>query len=221
MNKKLSWQNITVEHFQTIFPYIEDDTLSDLEKDIKILAIMKGLSEAQIDRMPFDIFKTHRNDVSFIYCDQIDYILPKFFIVKGRRFKINFDVRKNAVARYVEIKHFAGTKEEVVANLHRIIASCVTVQKRTGLFRYKQDHSLSFTEVAEHMKSVNFAEAWSICVFFCNLFANWMKASKDFLVSNLIKTENLTKTEAQTQVQDLCDVMAGFITSNKLPIIDA
>lgn len=217
----MTWNDITVLHYQTIYPYIKDESLTDIERDCKILSILTGKSEAQLDRLTWEEFKKLRASIRFLHDGEIKADPVEILRTPKRNFRINYDVRKNAVGRYIEVKHFAADEKNLIPNLHYIMASMVTPLKRGvfGLTVDKYDAALH-EQYANEIQGAKFNDVFYSMVFFCNLYANWMNLSKDYLVQNLMKqTKNLTKEQALQLVQTLCSDMDGFITSNKLPLI--
>lgn len=222
----MTWNDITVEHYQTIYPYMKQEPANDLEalsRDCKILEILTGKSEAQIDRLPLKEFAELRRSISFLHNQDIPAHPAKYLkCANGRTYKICYDVRRAQIARYVEIKHFASTPEAQLENLHYIMASMVIPVRRnktrTGWKELPYDAS-KHMEYANDIKSARFQDVYYSMVFFCNLYANWMRNSRDYLVQRTMNQTKMNRLEAETLVHTFISDMDGFIISNRLPII--
>ncbi|RYZ47921.1 MAG: hypothetical protein EOP49_19990 [Sphingobacteriales bacterium] len=215
----MAWNDITVEQYQALYPYVKDETLTDIERDCRIIGILHNMTEAQVDRLPFDRFKKLRASIQFLHKEEItSEPVNVLRTPDGKAYRVNYDVRKVPIARYAEVKFFAGNEKEIVRNLHCILASMVQPAKRRfGRYFALPYEADQHEQYAHDMLRVPFKHAWYAMVFFCNLYANWMRASQAYLA-------NQTPNEAEKQktinlLAGLCNDLDGFIKSNGLPII--
>jgi hypothetical protein len=68
----MTWNAITVEYYQTIYPYIKDESLSDIERDCKVMSILLGNSEPELDRVALDQFYKLRKGLNFLDQERIN-----------------------------------------------------------------------------------------------------------------------------------------------------
>ncbi len=47
-----NWNKITVRHYQQILPIIEDESFTDLDKLVKVICVLTGLNEEEVDSWP-------------------------------------------------------------------------------------------------------------------------------------------------------------------------
>ena len=57
----MNWNKITVRHYQDILPIITDETLSDIDKLVKVICILTGYSEDVVDSWPVDKLNDFRH----------------------------------------------------------------------------------------------------------------------------------------------------------------
>jgi hypothetical protein len=164
----MNWKKITVGQYQQIYPILIEDNWTRLDKLTKVISIVTGKSEDEVDSMPLNALKD--------YEDIFD--MPKMgkplgmVKVNGRRYRLVYDIQKLPAARYIEGKTFS--QDGIITNLHSIMASCVMPQKRfLWWYRDAKYDASRHSEYAQDMKDVPFLFAYNACVFFCKVFVNW------------------------------------------------
>jgi hypothetical protein len=224
----MNWNDITVGCYQAIYPIINDQSLTEIERDSQILSIIMGIPESEIDSWPIDEFLKHSKSLDFLHAGEMKTTPVQYIQTKTGMYKLNYNVKRIPLARYAEIKHFTGQEKDIIRILHTVLASMVIPMRKQrwnifGKTGWKElpYESQKHEQYANDLKSAKFQDAFYALVFFCNLYANWMRNSQGYLVRNLTATKKVTPEQASKQVQDLCSVMDGFITQNKLPNIRA
>ena len=150
----MNWSKITVGQYQQIYPILLEDKWTRLDKLTKVISIVTGKTEDEVDSMPMNALKDYE-DI---------FTMPKEgkplgnIKVNGRMYRLVWDVQKLPAARYIEGKTFS--QEGIIPNLHSIMASCVMPQKRFlwGWRDAKYDAS-KHAEYAKDMKDVPFVFA--------------------------------------------------------------
>ncbi len=83
-------------------------------------------------------------------------------------------------ARYIEAKIYS--QADLIANLHKVMASCVMPQRKTWLgWRDAKYNAADHMIYAEDMRSAKFMDVHNCVVFFYLVFAEWIRTSQDFL----------------------------------------
>jgi hypothetical protein len=200
----MNWNKITVGQYQQIYPILIEEKWTRLDKLTKVISIVTGKTEEEVDSMPLSSLKEYD---SIFNMPQIGKPLAKIK-VNGKVYRLVYDVQKLPAARYIEGKTFS--REGIIPNLHSIMASCVMPQKR-HLFGYKDDKydASKHSEYAQDMKDVPFVFAYNACVFFCKVFVNW---TAYFLSSSEEEIKKMTKNNQTIQLtQSFRSIMDGFI----------
>jgi hypothetical protein len=212
----MTWKDINVFQWQQLADLQSNkEGMTDYDLSIKTIAIIKNLTEQQIKAMNERQFMRIASRISFLSND-FDVKHEKYIHTKARRYRCVYDVKKMPTARYVESKHFAANFNE---NVHRIAASMVIPQKRNWLGQWV-DMPFDATmheEYANDILTAPITEVLGSVVFFCQVYRNWIKVSKDYLIWQMMMTAKMSRVQAEILYQALCSVLDGFIRPQLLP----
>lgn len=204
----MTWKDINVFQWQQIVNlFTKEKDLNELDLAVKSVAIVTGMTEHQIDSLPLGRLNPLLKSIDFIHTE-IKPNPEKCIRVGKKRYKCIYDVRKIPAARYIESKYFA---QDVNGNLHRIAACMVMPMKRT-IFGWKVDKydASKHEDYSQDMLEAPITAVLGSVVFFCLVYRNWIKASKDYLVKEMME-KKLTKYQAEVTYQILCETLDGFI----------
>jgi hypothetical protein len=199
------WNEITIAQYQGLYPILEDKSIDALEKETRAIAFLTGIGTDLLDSMPYVEYLEMRKRYSFLHEGEIKGRAVSKITVNKRKYRIAYDLKQVAVARYAEVKHFASN--DFIANLHNLMASIVIPE-------FEDYNSKRHSFYAEDMKEAKFADCWHTAVFFCKLFAKLIKNIPGFMETQMMR-EGMSQQEARQHVQILCNAMDGYITSNK------
>lgn len=204
----MTWKDVNVFQWQQIVNlFTKEKDLTELDLAVKSVAIVKNMTEHQIDSLPISELNPLLKSIAFIH-EEIKPEPVKYIQVGKKRYKCIYDVRKIPAARYIESKYFS---KDVNGNIHRIAACMVMPMKRT-LFGWKVDKydASRHEEYSQDMLEASITSVLGSVVFFCLVYRNWIKASKDYLVQEMM-SKSLTKYQAEVLYQTLCETLDGFI----------
>lgn len=209
----MNWKDISVWQWQQLQLIAKKDGDTELDKAVKTLAILTDRTENDIDSLSVATLTRELKSISWISKEEPNPKPVDVIKVNGKRYRCIYDIRNIPFARYIESKFFA---EDVVLNLHKIMASMVRPMKLTwrGWKVAKYDAS-KHEEYAQDLLSAPFESVYGSVVFFCQVFSDSIKSSKDFMIADLI-TNGMTSEEAEMTMELLCEVMDGYI---KLPLL--
>jgi hypothetical protein len=205
----MTWNDINVFQFQQIVKAREEKDA--IERDSKLIAIINGWTEMQVDSLPVYEYNKQKAKLKFLDDDisgkPVDYIT-----INNHRYKCIYDVRKINAARYIESKTFS---QELIPNLHKIAASLVHPMKK-GLFSWGLDKydAAKHEEYSQDMLEAKFVDVYHSVVFFYHLYRNWMEVSRGYLIAEMAK-QGVTNPEKA--VADLLNIMDGSIVPKLLP----
>jgi hypothetical protein len=212
----MKWNELTLWQYQQLMPIMTkpEKDWTELDKEVKLLCIITGLTEYQIDSLSIEDLKELRKDLVFldepIEGKPVDYITTN-----GKRYRINYDIKNMPSARYIESKVFS---KDTLGNLHKIAASMVIPQKKNWYGKWVDDKydASKHEEYASDMQEANFIHVYHSLVFFYQVYRNWIEVSQDYMKSEMTKS-GMTKEQADLVVSLLCESMGGTIPQNLLP----
>jgi len=210
------WDKINVWQYQQIYNVLntKDKNDTDLDIDVKLIAIVNNMTEMQVDSLPLNKYAELKDTIAFlnepIKGKPVKYIL----ISRTKRYKINYDVSKMPFARYIESKVFS---EDLYGNLHKLAATMVIPQKRKfGIWIDEAYDASRHQEYSEDMLTAKFINVYHSLVFFYQVYRNWIEVSQDYLVKKMLEA-GMEQAQAKEVVQSLCSILDGSIQPNLLP----
>lgn len=204
----MNWKDVTVWQWQQLQAITKKKDDTELDKAVKTLAILTNRTESQIDSLSISELNKELKAIDWISKTDANPKPVDFIKVNGKKYRCIYDVRQIPFARYIESKFFS---EDVVLNLHKIAASMVRPMKLTwrGWKVAKYDAS-KHEDYAQDLLSAPFEAIYGSVVFFCQVFSDSIKSSKDFMKADLMKN-GMTEEEAEMTMEVLCAAMDGFI----------
>ena len=199
----MNWNKITVGQYQQIYPILIEDKWTRLDKLTKVISIVTGKTEEEVDSLPLNALKDYEDIFTM---PELGHPIGNVK-VNGRRYRLVWDVQKLPAARYIEGKTFS--QEGIIPNLHSIMASCVMPQKRF-LWGWKDAkyNASKHSEYAKDMQDVPFLFAYNACVFFCKVFGAW---TSYFLSSSEQEFKHLMKKDQETTLnKSFRNIMDGL-----------
>ena len=215
-NQGTMWEKITVWQYQQIYTALnsKDKDATDLDLEVKLVAIVNNMTEMQIDSLPLNEYKELNKSINFLNEPILGTRKKHITLSKGKRYRINYDVSKMPFARYIESKVFS---EDLYGNLHKLAATMVIPQKRKFGFWFDQPYDASrHLEYSNDMLEAKFIDVYHSLVFFYQLYRNWIEVLQDYLVNKMLKA-GMSKDKAREVVQSLCIILDGNIPPNLLP----
>lgn len=210
------WQEITLWQYQQIIPIMTkpDKEWTEIDVDYKLISILTGMTQYQIDSLPLEELKKERAKLKFLKED-ITGKPVKYIEVNGRRYRVIYNVKDMPFARYIESKVFG---KDVVSNLHKISASMVMPQKRNWLGRWVDDtyDASKHEQYSLDMQEAKFVDVYHTLVFFYQVYRNWIEVSQDYMVKEMME-KGMTLEEAKEVVNLLCQSMDGTTPAILLP----
>jgi hypothetical protein len=212
----MKWNELTLWQYQQIMPILTNPNKdwTELDKEVKLLCIITGMTEQQIDSLSIEDLKELRKELTFLD-EPIEGKPVDFIVINGRRYRMNYDIKNMPAARYIESKVFS---KDTVANLHKIAASMVIPQKKQWFGKWVDDKydASKHEEYSADMAEANFIHIYHSLVFFYQVYRNWIEVSRDYMIQEMM-TAGMTTEQAEQVVQLLCESTGGIIPPNLLP----
>lgn len=211
------WDKINVWQYQQIYNVLttRDKNDTDLDTDVKLIAIVNNMTEMQVDSLPLHRYAELKETISFLNEPINGKAVKYIHISKSKRYKLNYDVSKMPFARYIESKVFS---EDLYGNLHKLAATMVIPQKRNrlGFWVTEQYDASKHKEYADDMLEARFVDVYHSLVFFYQVYRNWIEVSQGYL-ANKMQEAGMNQEQAKGVVQSLLSILDGNITPNLLP----
>jgi hypothetical protein len=211
------WDKINVWQYQQIYNVIntKDKNDTDLDTDVKLIAIVNNMTEMQIDSLPLNKYAELKETIFFLNEPIIGKAVKYITISKSKRYKINYNVSKMPFARYIESKVFT---EDLYGNLHKLAATMVIPQERNmlGFWVNKPYDASKHKEYADDMLEAKFIDVYHSLVFFYQVYRNWIEVSQVYLENKMVEA-GMKQAEAKEVVASLCSILDGNTAPNLLP----
>lgn len=199
----MNWNKITVRQYQQILPIVENETFTDLDKLVKVICVLTGLSEEEVDSWPF----TKINEYKHLFDFDFKKEAKKRIKVNGRYYRFNWQIERLPAARYIEAKTFSG--QGFIPNLHRLMASCVIPQKRIGWIYFDKGYNAADHEAyAKDMLDAPFPFVYNSCVFFYNVLKESTKSILSYSVEEL--KDRMNSRDLKALRKSLESITDGF-----------
>lgn len=215
----MNWHTLTIHQFQQIAalpPAQEGDELGPI---VATVAILNGMTETQVDSLTRAEFAKLVQAAAFLQTERPPYDPVKHVTANGKRYRMQYDISQMRAARYIESKTFAA---DVVQNLHLLAASMCVPQRRDWLGRWVDQayDATKHSDYAEDLRHAPFLAIYSSVLFFCQVFATWMRSSRASLIQQIMK-QGMNLRDATEALTHSCSVMDGIIKQNSLPDLSA
>lgn len=201
-----SYRELPIGDYQDILALCKDESLEELDRQVKILSILTKMDEDTLLNLPIQEFKVLTSRMGFLEKDlptkvtrlEKSYKIGKFELVPVT------DMRKVITAQYIDFQSFhqAGFEEHFVE-----ILSCILIPK--GM-KYNQDYDIIEVQDAIR-KDLNVHDAASLYAFF---IFSCRESIKDMLTFSLQETQKIKDKEKREKIQgQIKDQIRLLVTS--------
>ena len=188
-----SYRELPIGDYQDILALCKDESLEELDRQVKILSILTKMDEDTLLNLPIQEFKVLTSRMGFLEKDlptkvtrlEKSYKIGKFELVPVT------DMRKVITAQYIDFQSFhqAGFEDHFVE-----ILSCLLVPKGK---KYNQDYDIIEVQDAIR-KDLNVHDAASLYAFF---IFSCRESIKDMLTFSLQETQKIKDKEKREKIQ--------------------
>jgi len=157
----------------TIKQFLQCKTIAELEPDpitrkVKMLSSITGHPVDEIESLPITVLVRKLKEFSEIESLQPNSKVKMKFKVGGQRFECVWKLQELSASQYIELCEWTKDKEQIVYNIHKILASVCVKRTWFGRSKYNGD---KHKEVADlFYNQMKIAQAYPIMLFFCRFF---------------------------------------------------
>jgi hypothetical protein len=212
------WNNITIEEYQHIYGIIIDENLTDLDKEVKLIALIHQLKEEEVDNLSFESFKKMKESLAFLHNGKIEGKLKNRIKVNGNEYQLSLDAFKITYGQYVDLTSFMSADGGLIGNLHLVLASLAMPVRKNWFGRRLLGTygSKPHNEVADDMLKANFADCHHACIFFCKLINDLTKATLSYSIKQILREKKATKQKLREILNRSKVDGGGYIMPNLL-----
>ena len=170
--------NINIQKFQQLLE-VSNTNMDELDKAIMLIQILTGKAEFEVSKMKVKTFNklcAKINKAFNVYNSNLMNEKPKNIIrANGRWYWVNLDMSVLNAGRYIEVSTYL---ENIVGNLHKIMASICTPMKWSYRGLIKDEYNATKHEqYASDMLQADFSAAYHSALFFYAVISESMNNS--------------------------------------------
>lgn len=215
LKKKTSWRDISINEYYVLKDIIEDETLENYEKEVKLIGFINNMTDDEVWNLDITKFRELQVNSTWIY--EFNFKQNKTFkkiTLKDSKYDIDINLQHFTVAQYIDFQTFwpkASTNmREVIGN----ILACFIIPKG-----HKYNEGYDVTELIEDIKNeIDIMTANEILFFFLSTYQILTKITLNYLRWQMKKMKKNKKID-QTKVNELQEhlqtieklISAGFI----------
>jgi hypothetical protein len=168
------WSDITIGVYQELYAVLKMSDGIVLEKDIKMLSIVTGVSEEIIGTMSVEIYSDLMQRMTFILTLPKSDNIPLQIKFDGIKYNLQMRVEKLTLAQYIDLETLSKTPDEIIYNLHKILAVFMNNDKV-----YNTDAMLRRADIFKAKMTMDIA--YPIAVFFYLNYMSLLNATISYL----------------------------------------
>mgnify|MGYP006055780065 FL=1 len=188
-----NYRELPIGDYQDILALCKDESLEELDRQVKILSILTKVDEGTLLNLPIQDFKCLTNRMGFLEKElptKVSRLADSYRIGKFELIPVT-DMRKVITAQYIDFQSFhqAGFEDHFVE-----ILSCLLVPKGK---KYNQDYDI--IEVQDAIRrNLNVHDAASLYAFF---IFSCRESIKDMLTFSLQEAKKIKDKEKRTKME--------------------
>jgi hypothetical protein len=188
-----SWSEVTVEQFAALQNVMKHDDLHEYEKNVAIISIMSGWSEAAVKELSLKSYTNVMKSLAFL-SSAVEGKLQKYMMANGTKYRIESDVEKLTGGQYITLMHLMKDQDKVMDNMADILALFCIPSKKTW-FGWKDGtyNSEQHNAVAADMKKAKMDVVYPLTAFFFESYKNYARSMQVYLA--MMAKTNLKEAE--------------------------
>ena len=201
-----NYRELPIGDYQDILALCKDESLEELDRQVKILSILTKVDEDRLLNLPITEFKVLTSKMGFLEKDLPTKVtrLAKSYKIGGFELVPVTDIRKVITAQYIDFQtfHQAGFDAHFVE-----ILSCLLVPKGK---KYNQDYDI--IEVQDAIRrNLNVHDAASLYAFF---MFSCRESMKDMLTFSLQEAKKIKDKEKRKKIVEQIMQQMMILQSN-------
>ena len=203
---KVNRNTLTVQQFLDLYRLSINTTDTEQQKLENAVAIVYNLSQQQVENLQMKKFVAMGSHAAKFLTTAIPGKAKRYITGNGNRYKITYNPTLLKHRQYVEVVHYA---RKPIENMHLVLASIVQPVKFK--FFTQANKGENHERIANDLLQAPVKDIYHACVFFCKLYENLMATTQDYLVNEIMKTKQVSRTWAEKMITASRNVSGGFI----------
>lgn len=188
-----SWSEVTVEQFTALQNVMKHDDLHEYEKNVAIISIMSGWSEAAVKELSLKSYTNVMKSLAFL-SSAVEGKLQKYMMANGKKYRIESDVEKLTGGQYITLMHLMKDQDKVMDNMADILALfCIPSTKTWFGWKDGTYNSEKHNAVAADMKKAKMDVVYPLTAFFFESYKNYARSMQVYLA--MMAKTNLKEAE--------------------------
>lgn len=183
------WSGVSLKQFSEIYDLIQDKSIDNIDREIRTLSILSGLSSDQLEDLSLTNLKLLLEKVDFTKGLPSEKPVDSFKHA-GYTWKINKDITKLTAGEYISLTHFTKDGQNIMNNMPQILSIFCKPYK----FKFFKKE-IPFKKSAELLQDSSIAIVYPLSVFFCNLLTNYILITEAYLKEDLMTMNRKLETE--------------------------
>lgn len=197
---------MTILQFQQLY-FIAKSTEPDIDKSIKMVGAVTGMTPEQVELLPMKRFNNLCNKITKtfnILTTKLNTGTPKQYVFINRHiYKLHYRIDRQPInaGKYVEAVTFG---KDIVENLHKIMA---TIAEPINIYGKPVDRP--HDDISKDFESMEFEAAYHAAVFFYTHFSTSMILIQPYLIKELTQ-KGMNQDQAQLILNASQKILDGF-----------
>jgi len=198
MNIPKSFKDISITQFIAINDLLQDDSLDELDRNIKLISILTNQTVEQVENQSLTMLNFQIKNLGWL--KELKFKPePKDFQVGKIYFKMPKDLTQITTAQFIDLSTYTENPENILMNLPNCLASICKTYRKIGPFKVPK--YLTFKEKAEILNKANIGDVYPNLLFFWTLFEESLPDIQLYLNQQITEIVKEAMTE-ETLVQD-------------------
>lgn len=194
--KDLSWSDITLEQYMLIQEIKKQDSLDIMVELIKILFKIEDP-----ESLPYTEFLKYSDKLKFLGKEITRVPLKDTYQINGTTYRLENNVMLFMTQQVVDWRNYS--KED--NNMHKLLSVVMVPED------HKYNDGYSIEKVQDDMLDLDMPTVISLMDFFQKCWVEFIKVSRDYLTSQLKKTE--IPEEKKKEIEEKMDLLRNMICS--------
>lgn len=199
---KKSWRDVSINEFYEIKDISEDETMTDYEKEVALMAYINNMTEEDVWKMNINSFKKLQSEKKWM--QEFNFDTKKTFkkiTINNNKYTVDVNLQHFSVAQYIDFQTYWPMRD----NMRDIIGNILAIFIIPKGHSYNEGYDIA--EVVNDIKSsIDIMTANEIIFFFLSSYQTLMKVSVSYLkwmTKRKFKKDKLKTKQLEEQIQNL------------------
>lgn len=196
---KKSWNDISINDYYEIVDIIDDDSRSEMDKEVATIAVLCDCTEDTIYNLTLPEVKKLTGEIGFLKKFDFDKRWDKSRIrIKGVEYDVCVDLQKMTISQYIDFQTFWGKRD--LRTYYGNILACFIIPKGC---KYGDGYDIAAL-AQEFRDTISISMANAVCFFFLKDLAISTKVTQAYLEWTMRRMRKKAPTEEiRSQMEEI------------------